>query len=866
MRQFFALALASLVTASLSLVMPYSAQAKEPEEWLVMPNLAQPFDWQEEWGSIHVNSYADGLNDPGIPSTANGVMPCAAGANLCGPAGITGGSVVHGIKYDIKNSVVNCAAIQLPTFPLNHNEAFMDYVCGLVGTKSYHDPLTLVYMPMTDERSLDPTYLTPKPGWQQLVINNCIRDIYGYDEGEGKYTPVYHVFSDEEKENWIVDKDKKGLEEGDQLPVRYYHYREKKESGDPGDMVLSSILPEKDRYVAGTLKTIDNSSEDLANIKAYKISNVSDSDSFIIVDPNPYYDMRQYNYVGSPTPYENCPVLGLKMYDGICDPTGYAGCNLPIYGVGPATTFTGQSTTYTFNNYPVIWAGYALAWSFITPEQYWAQVEDRKNIAEAHLYLEPLNDNPVLMLVRANSYCTYEEMTSNPALDQTDLPCIQYLQYETDGNEPAGGEFISLYNPSEDSGTVNDIAAWAVKHNYNVNADGSLGSAVLNLSGQPVSFFDLDATYMNAGTAAPAVERIQPPGQPVLDPGGTNPRPGTLMGDGAGIEFKMGTSIAVQLEKQTISWEGKEINCIEFTFDPGQKNDDVFVPTNTRLEFQSFANAVYAGMVSGNGVGGLNLSGKPCEARFKLYGSDTPTANPNGTLTWYGITNCSQIPSPSCNQVTTISAQRYCERSVGVLGDCGECLSASDPDGKLDPGTSGVISNYRKDANGGTNTCYFQAWCHTTNICPGLKSGGHVFCLSPETEILMADGTEKRIDSLKAGDEVMGFDAKRSRGALKKVKVKATAITKEQKLVHINDLKITPLHKIVLESGRAVMAKEIKVGDRILKANGLVEEVMKVDMDNPPTTVHNLSLVNADGYIAGGVRVLEYPVPSDLVQ
>lgn len=868
-------ALFGVVLWSFAAMVPPAANAQSSGT-LLGPNLAVPFDWQAEWGTIHINSYADGLNDPGIPSTANGVVPCAAGANNCSDFtnGVTGGSPVHGIKYDIKNSVVNCMSAQVPNCAINNggcpNNAapydrgsFSSFVCSTNGNSPLGDPYSLVYLPLYDSRSYDASFGGP----QQLVINNCVRDIYAKDNGAGAFSPVGHVFSGDEKANWVLNsKGDRGLAAGAQIPGSYYYYQQKSDNA----WVFANVQPKTADYVAGTLNTVTNYSQELAAIKSYKLADSADRDSFIVVDPNPFFDLRRYPYDGSPEPYANCPVLGLKMYDGICDPTGYAGCNLPIYGVGPATTFTGASGgTVTLNNYPVMWSGYTNGWSFITATQYWNNVQSRKDINGGQIYSKPKNTNPVLMLMRAASYCTNEEMTSDPTSGTTDLPCIQYLQYVTDSALPLGGQFIDLYAPGEDVGTKENIAAYVVRHDYNLKADGSLSSPVLDSTGSPVSFFDTVTTYVNAaGAVNLAIDRSQPL---VVNSQGMQ-SPGQKMGGGSGVDFAAGTSIAIQLDNQTVHWHGKDVNCMSFTNAPTAdgKVGDVFIPTNTQTEYQSFLSAVEAGEVfDGNGnpvsgnLGGLNIYGQECPTQYKLYSSDGKGSDPNGTQTWYGTTSCSQIPAPSCNQVTTITAQRYCQRASGLLGNCSECIDATDPDQPLDPGPGGVLQSTVKS---GANSCYFQATCFSTSACPGLKSGGHVFCLSPETKIMMADGSEKAIVDIKAGDEVMAFDAKHSRGGLRTAKVKATAVTKEQKLVKINDLNITPLHKIILANGRAVMAKDVKVGDKILKASGRILDVTTVTKDLPPITVYNLSLDGADGYIAGGVRVLEYPLADGLVK
>ena len=42
--------------------------------------MVEQFDWQEEWGSIHMNTFTDGLRDPGEPgSTPDPIVLCSQG-------------------------------------------------------------------------------------------------------------------------------------------------------------------------------------------------------------------------------------------------------------------------------------------------------------------------------------------------------------------------------------------------------------------------------------------------------------------------------------------------------------------------------------------------------------------------------------------------------------------------------------------------------------------------------------------------------------------------------------------------------------------------------------------------------------------
>jgi hypothetical protein len=916
------------------------------------------FDWQNTWGSIHINTAQDGLNDPGIPSSTSGIVPC--NGNICNTwGGVTPGAVVHGIKSDIKNSVVNCLSMQLPTCPTNNGGCgsfFNNIVVSMCGTGRENNdyPNSLTYMPLLDTRTNDNNSLTTTGvlGIQQRISNSCIYDIYDIDtnrspiaqgaSGYGAFFPTYHVFHKAEIQGWDSDatNGKPGLAAGQQIPGSYYYYQHKGGTNDKAWVFSTNSPPSADAY-PGTVSQVNTYNNDLAKIQAYNFNmtdQTTNNDHFILVDPTEFdlwptvhetpwgYPTSGQGAVGSyPYPPANCPVLGLGMYDGICDPEGrdangnftsdYAGCNIPIYGVGPTVHVTVTGNNYDVNNYPVKWSGYARQWTVIPVSQYLLETGSRKDASGAPIYMNytmpngaatTLNSNPVLKLERGNSYCTNDEMTGS---DGTTLPCVQYLQYQYLPNDPStalGGEFVDLYAPGE-SGTDENGPAYIVKHDYNLDqngapardAQGNLLAQVIDPASQvPVSFFDKDNPTYSVYDASGNV--VQTP--PALEASVvTDGKPGVPCGDqqgntachGTGIKFASGTSIAVQLGvsnyTMTTDANGNQVPvpvvwgvpndpaavpaiCIQFTNTPNStdasKDPVLFIPTNSEVEYQSFVTAVYNGMKMNNPLAGT-ITGQPCSAQFVQHSPGDQ--NTNGTKSWFGSLNCNNL-NPSCDQVDEIIASRTCMRASGKLADCNtECAPPTiDPDSALynnvksplQPGIEGwYVTNL--GSNGvysNSKLCFAQAVCHSLNACPGQASGGHVFCLAPDTMIMMADKTEKAIADLKPGDEVMAFDAKHSRGILKTAKVRATTVTKQQSLVQIDNLKITPLHKIVLANGRAVMAKDVKVGDKIMKASGLYETVKEVKKLEP-IDVYNLALDGADGYVAGDLRVLEYPVP-----
>lgn len=181
-----------------------------------------------------------------------------------------------------------------------------------------------------------------------------------------------------------------------------------------------------------------------------------------------------------------------------------------------------------------------------------------------------------------------------------------------------------------------------------------------------------------------------------------------------------------------------------------------------------------------------------------------------------------------------------------------------------------IINSPAISYNGVKNDgCLFRAQCFAKSgdACPGAQtSGGHIFCFGPETKIMMADHQEKRIDQVVPGDRVVSFVGKSSKSnEFTAALVKATAITEKQKVLKINDLRVTPRHKIILSTGRAIRAEQLKIGDKMLRMDGSTEEVQSIQEAPEPIRVYNLVLEKeADGYIANGLRVLSYPIPKGL--
>jgi hypothetical protein len=519
------------------------------------------------------------------------------------------------------------------------------------------------------------------------------------------------------------------------------------------------------------------------------------------------------------------------------------------------------------------------------------------------------------MITRAPDHCSLWERYStavftDPAtkdipasMKVPDMPCIQYLQYQSTGanaNGPMSGapyDFVDLFQPDEDL-ALPSAAILNKIHTYGFDASGNRvvisGTGSDQFTDKPqkvktgfMSFNDITKKYFktaaaaalfakdpvkNASQATPAAElstatvflnslNQSAVGEKIMNASNTTQLKGLQ------IRMEKDTAVGVQFPGLVAnSSTDNTAYCAIFSTKP-EFDGPFFIPTNSKNELNAFLLSAYANNVPG-------ILARPCTGVYQTYQHrlNNPAAvNLNKTSTWIGNLRCSElIDKPACNQTKMITAFRYCLLENNSIGGCGNCMNALDPDKDKKDAIGLLVSSDPKEVGGevlSQTKCFFQAACHASSLtgCPSANtSGGHVFCLAPETKIAMADGTEKAIIDIKLGDEVKSFDGKHSKNVkLKKATVKATAITDDQEIIDIDGLKITPKHKIVLESGRGVMAQDVRVGDNIVKADGKIMTVQKIDHNLPKIKVYNLVLdKKSDGYIANGLRVLSYPLKS----
>lgn len=595
---------------------------------------------------------------------------------------------------------------------------------------------------------------------------------------------------------------------------------------DPG--IPSAQLQPKDD-IKRVVEMDGTQSTNLSSLKAYQVDMNGDGKLDYVIDGNGYFPQ-----------YQN-PNGALQ----ICSAAD--GCYLSIYLSGQdtnlisaaapdapscpasaaANTSCVASCSATEENCPAlfqyntrtIFNQQVLKWNVISAAafQAWAQGKS----------YQMYNDNAIFVALRNNTNCYNDELALN------NNQCVKYYQYVGDVNT---GSLVDLYVYEAGTAETDDT-----RFTY--------------------TSFDRQTAYEARGMA---------------------------MGDGFAHRLNAGGTLDIQIRNFTPpknadgstpapipgSVVTPSLSAWHIT---NHSANDLFVPANTDTEFWSFLNAAQH----------LDVAVEPEHLQFTA---------------WTGDTQCpAALTAPQ-----SIAAQRFCISSTSDYRPCSACMDAARAaNGAGWPGdwqqgctvaqscpATGCVFHERpadpyigsaalKSYNGTVTTLaeceanppqgvwsvLFQSYYDGENVvdfeggCVGafqhLCARGN-FCLSGETLISMADGRAQRIDQLKAGDMVLGFDKPTS--PLKPYKVKLVAVTPAQKLVSINGtLRLTPNHDVVNAKGHKIRASLLKAGDTLLRADGSTLLVERVETVPATSTVYNLELDGAGtGFVADGLRVVGY--------
>lgn len=127
-------------------------------------------------------------------------------------------------------------------------------------------------------------------------------------------------------------------------------------------------------------------------------------------------------------------------------------------------------------------------------------------------------------------------------------------------------------------------------------------------------------------------------------------------------------------------------------------------------------------------------------------------------------------------------------------------------------------------------------------------------CFVAGTKIKMADGSEKNIEDIKAGDKVLTFADERSHRLVEADVVTTISHTVDGYLVINGNLKVTPEHRVFVNGGWQMIG-DAKAGDYLLDENGRQVLIESIEVVRQIVKVYNFQTEPYHTYIANGIYV-----------
>jgi hypothetical protein len=207
---------------------------------------------------------------------------------------------------------------------------------------------------------------------------------------------------------------------------------------------------------------------------------------------------------------------------------------------------------------------------------------------------------------------------------------------------------------------------------------------------------------------------------------------------------------------------------------------------------------------------------------------------------------CAPPPSNCDAQCLAIHLDDFTPAYRTCVRDCMGCSASATP---------GIYTCTSCDSGG---ACCID---NTLNLvpCPGGGGGG---CFAAATDIMMEDGTLKKIVDLKIGDRVMSFDKKvGAESGLVGNRVTHIFLMGEKDVYDLRGTLVTGTHKFLTGAGEMVAVQDLKAGDMLVLADGtqVPSGELKIVGHEP---VYNFTVENAHSYVADGIRTGNMTIPS----
>lgn len=180
-----------------------------------------------------------------------------------------------------------------------------------------------------------------------------------------------------------------------------------------------------------------------------------------------------------------------------------------------------------------------------------------------------------------------------------------------------------------------------------------------------------------------------------------------------------------------------------------------------------------------------------------------------------------------------------------------------------------LIPESMKDFAGPINSCSYN--CQGVKTCPGVVNPNPCRsytvppspplpitndgsgCFLAGTSILLSDGSQRPIEEIEVGDEVMAFDE--ASAEFKPGRVLETFVKEKSHYLLINGLlKVTENHP-VYSAGQWRAIGSLKVGDEILSISGQAVAINSIEAIQEEVSVYNFHVEKFHSYIAEGFVV-----------
>ena len=176
---------------------------------------------------------------------------------------------------------------------------------------------------------------------------------------------------------------------------------------------------------------------------------------------------------------------------------------------------------------------------------------------------------------------------------------------------------------------------------------------------------------------------------------------------------------------------------------------------------------------------------------------------------------------------------------------------------------TGSWANYSNTWATNPETGFAWTWAEVNALQAGVNlygfAGGPCNSILQGQKILMADRTQKNIEDVKVGDEILSFN----QDSKKLEKDKVAGVDKNPTyhndyFIFNNTLKTSSDHEIFVNNGFK-QAQDIKIGDLLLDSNGKEVKVKKIDHIYKKVKTYDLTTEKNHNFFASGYLVHNIP-------